>query len=345
MTSTITGGAGLNCQNVESRLQVVHATPGRVRLCANDNNLKSAIQSLSQQLRQQDGVREVVMNQQTGSLVITFDENYLSLPQVLALIQKQMGVAELAATSEEKKTDLFAAWKSVDFWKQQGLDFIPLFTGLAVTGGLGISGLAALPIYMLAAEATRQAIDLVRGEGLIAQGDEEEKSEVVRGSAEVPPTPYPFHVVHTIPGRVRFHIPRFNQDRAYAKQVERLLKADAQVTRFRINQDAASLVINYKPDELPISHWVELLQSAGTEISAVTNQQSLPQLDNQLAAPLNSTPLIEAESQDSLPLESITVIQPPPPLEANGQWAVMKPPAIFLCLNFLANFPLDTVLA
>lgn len=50
----------------------------------------------------------------------------------------------------------------MDFWKEQGLDFIPLATGLAVTGGLGISGLAAIPVYMIAAEATRQAIDLTR---------------------------------------------------------------------------------------------------------------------------------------------------------------------------------------
>ncbi len=147
-------------------LQVLHATPGRLRLRATDSSIKSILDTISQQLRQQDGVREVSANQQTGSLVVTFDENKLSLPQMFGVLQ-QFGVSEpQASLPDEKKTDPFAAWKSLDFWKEQGLDFIPLITGLVVTGRLGIHGLAALPVYLITAGATRQVIAYLEPEAL-----------------------------------------------------------------------------------------------------------------------------------------------------------------------------------
>jgi hypothetical protein len=115
-------------------LHIVHATAGRVRIRATDGSHNSKLETISQNLRKQDGVREVSVNDQTGSLVVNFDEKKLSLPQMLERLQ-QFDIHQLPASPQaESKQDPFAAWKSADFWKEQGISFIPMFTGLAVTG-------------------------------------------------------------------------------------------------------------------------------------------------------------------------------------------------------------------
>lgn len=61
-------------------------------------------------------------------------------------------------------------------------------------------------------------------------------------------------------------MPRLAQDGEYAQQLQKLLKADAAVTSFRMNANAALIVINYHPSEgISTSHWIDLLQTAGEE--------------------------------------------------------------------------------
>lgn len=336
-------------------LQVVHATPGRLRLRATDSSIKSILDTISQQLRQQDGVREVSTNQQTGSLVVTFDENKLSLPQMFGVLQ-QFGVSEpQASLPEEEKTDPFAAWKSLDFWKEQGLDFIPLITGLVVTGRLGIHGLAALPVYLITAGATRQVIDRTRGQGSGIRDQGEERfmplppgatnntrgGEYPAESGRLVPDPRPlaprpfcetsdnatqsskitYSVVHAIPGRIRFNVPRIAQDQGYARRLERLLNADALVTSVRANSAAASIIITYKSDVIPVSHWVGLIQLAD-EASVPTN----------LTTAITEQPLQEQVSQPTVPIDSTTATP-----EAASPWAELKPPALSASLAFMAN--------
>ena len=56
----------------------------------------------------------------------------------------------------------------------------------------------------------------------------------------------PYSVVHAIPGRVRFRVPRLLYDADYAIRLQVLLEADTLVTSIRINRAAASVVIVYK---------------------------------------------------------------------------------------------------
>ncbi|MBE9007189.1 hypothetical protein IQ259_19485 [Fortiea sp. LEGE XX443] len=91
-----------------------------------------------------------------------------------------------------------------------------------------------------------------------------------------------YTIVHTIPGRVRFHIPQIACDRQYVQRLENLLKADPVVTSERINPDAASVVITYKTGtlresqqqkhnvvEAAITHLTSLIQSANETASRV----------------------------------------------------------------------------
>ncbi|MGH7998372.1 MAG: HMA2 domain-containing protein, partial [Brasilonema sp.] len=257
-------------------LQVVHATTGRVRIRATDGSHNSILETISQNLRKQDGVKEVYVNQETSSLVVNFDAKKLPLPQMLEQLQ-QFNIHQLQASPQAgSKKDPFAPWKSLDFWKEQGISFIPLFTGLAVTGGLGISGLVSIPVYMITANATRRVIDkLQQPESQTSAppssqpAKNEQKSSTKRNTTDQPslskvehksvaaavqPAKIAYSVVHAIPGRIRLNVPRVAGDRAYARRLERLLKTESQVTNVRVNCDAASIAITYQ-SEIPVSHW------------------------------------------------------------------------------------------
>lgn len=317
--------AELMSQPLKSGLQVVHATPGRVRFRTNDTNLRAILGTISQQLRQQDGVYEVRSNQQTGSLVVSFAQNKLSLPQMLEVFQ-QFGVSDpQTPLPEAKQTDPFAAWQSIDFWKEQGISLIPLITGLLVTGRLGIHGLPAIPVYLITASATRQMIDHTRNQGTWVgdRGDEysAESGQVIPDLLVVQPAKIEYSVVHAISGRIRFHVPRLAQDQAYAQQLQRLLKADAQTTSFRVKRAAASILITYEPGVIldaqmqsrsvseRVLHWVGLIQKAGEAIS---------------------------QTKSTMATE-----QPTP--ESASAWADLKPPALTASLEFMANLPAQAV--
>ncbi len=139
-------------------LQIVHVTTGRVRFGTTDSSFNSMLDSIAQDLRSLEGVRKVTVNEQTGSLVVNFDEYKLSLPQILAL-KSDIEIQQPQVSSDSlSKTDPFAAWKSASFWKEQGISLIPMMTGLAVTGGLGVHGWVSIPVYVIAADVTRGVI-------------------------------------------------------------------------------------------------------------------------------------------------------------------------------------------
>jgi hypothetical protein len=85
-----------------------------------------------------------------------------------------------------------------------------------------------------------------------------------------------YSVVHSIPGRVRFHVPQIATDPAYVQRLQALLKSDPIVTSERINREAAAVIITYKPGKVPkpkdelqsifavaVAHFSSLIQSAG----------------------------------------------------------------------------------
>ncbi len=295
--------------------RIVHASNGRIRIRAQESGKETELEAISQCLRQYPGVREVTANQQTGSLAIAFDPNRLSLPQIVEKLQ-EFGIHQISA-DDSNKTDLFAEWKSMNFWKAQTISLIPLMTGLAVTRGLGIIGVASIPVYMIAANATRWVIGSIEPE--ISQTSSSKSPTVSASSDKIV-----YSVVHAIPGRIRFNLPRIAEDRTYGRRLERLLKTDAQVTNVRINYSAASVAIAYQPGEISLDHWVNLMELA---------LQTHP--------PTNPVKTIE---QPLLPQE---VSQPKETLEdkspeISNTWVNMKPSAMYYSLAFMANFPLET---
>ncbi|WP_341527036.1 HMA2 domain-containing protein [Nostoc sp. UHCC 0302] len=332
-------------------LEIIHATSGRVRIRTIDGSFNSSLESISERLRQQYGVREVAVNQQTGSIVVTFDEKKLSLAQVLRLLE-QFGIHQVQASPESvSNKDPFAAWKSIDFWKEQSISFIPLMTGLAVTGRLGISGLAAIPVYMITADATRRVIDFVGSQVSVTEeedkqtrktpplaqnlrqekeaqnlgGQEDKENLNISSAPSASSTPPAYSVVHAIEGRIRFHLPLLALDRAYARRLERLVKTDPQVLSVRVNDHAASIAIAYCPGKIEIAHWVSLMELA-LHTNPPTNLVKTTELQPPPKPVTQSAESIETRTEETLNLSSL--------------WADLKPSALSYSLAFMANFPL-----
>jgi hypothetical protein len=337
-------------------LEIIHATHGRIRIRATDGSLNSRLEQVSQHLKQYKGVKEVAANEQTSSLVVTFDENYLTLPQMLGILRELNIHPSPHSLESISSRDPLAAWKSPEFWKEQTISLIPLMTGLAVTGGLGISGLASIPVYMLAAGATRRVIGYLEPHTAKSDSDKQPQSDdrigdrqtkkpnktteqpkltqvvtkpVVAQETATPSANVAHTVAHAIAGRIRFHVPRIAQDRAYARRLERLLKTDPQVTNVRMNCDAASIAIAYQPSHVAVNHWVKLL-----ELALQTNPPTSPIQTGEAQQPpektiqsIVSTNTTETKSESNN-------------LNISGVWAEMKPPAMSFSLAYMANFPL-----
>ncbi|MDB9341533.1 MULTISPECIES: HMA2 domain-containing protein [Cyanophyceae] len=285
-------------------LEIVHATNGRIRIRATEASFNEKLEKISEDLRQYKGVIEVCANQQTGSLVVRFDDRLVSLSQMLSILQ-EFEIKPISVSN----VDAFAAWKSLDFWQEQSISLIPLVTGLAVTGGLGISGLAAIPVYMITADATRRVIDYMEPK---FSGSDVEKttasSVVISDERTIVETVYT--VVHAIPGRIRFHLPRLAEDKAYGERLEKLLQADPQVVNLRVNYHAASIAIAYQPAKLAGSHWVNLIELAGETHPSV-----------------NSVKVSH---------ESTEIMQP----NVSSLWAEMKYPGMCFSLDYMAKLSL-----
>ncbi|WP_413172902.1 HMA2 domain-containing protein [Anabaena azotica] len=205
------------------------------------------------------------------------------------------------------KKDAFGEWKSLDFWKKQSLDLIPLLTGLAVTGRMGIHGLAAIPVYILTADATRRVINSLEPEFLSAETVKPIPDTDKKDNAQIAYT-----VVHTIPGRIRFYVPLIAQDSAYTQRLEALLKAHNQVTNVRVNSRASSIAIAYQSPEVSIYHWVEVMELA-----------------------LQQNPSIYPTSE--IGTTEISELSP----KTSNLWTNLKPASLSYSLNLMANLPLQ----
>ncbi|MCC5662336.1 hypothetical protein LC608_36655, partial [Nostoc sp. XA010] len=271
--------------------------------------------------------------------------------------------------------DPFAAWKSPSFWKEQGISLIPMMTGLAVTGGLGIHGWVSIPVYMIAADATRGVIGYLGSQVPTSETNEGNhtssaiKSDISESTIQqenskvVAPAKIDYSVAHQIPGRIRLNLPKIAQDRAYGRRLERIVKTDAEVTSVRVNFDAASIAIAYQSREIPLSYWVSLMESAlqvnPPTVGITTAKQTLeevsqtPKITNvtttnhtnpvtQITEVTDATTLNHTNqvTQTAEVINSRTANQTTP--ELSSLWTNLKSPAMSLSLGIMANLPLGT---
>jgi hypothetical protein len=92
-----------------------------------------------------------------------------------------------------------------------------------------------------------------------------------------------YTVVHEIPGRIRFRVPRLVTDPEYAHRLTALTEANANVTDLRVNTTAASIAISYDTgaiaNETMRSQLINLIQTASEanillDLNATSTQQA-----------------------------------------------------------------------
>lgn len=75
-----------------------------------------------------------------------------------------------------------------------------------------------------------------------------------------------YSVVHAIPGRIRFRIPRLSHDTKYTDKLKQAIELYIKDAQVRVNPLAASIVVNYDnssvSDEQVRSHLINLIQTA-----------------------------------------------------------------------------------
>lgn len=353
-------------------LQIVHVTAERIRIRATESSTE-LLHVVVEQLRRLKGIKQVTWNEETQNLVIAFDKEVLSQSQLLEILEKH-GVRRLSEP-DNNKVDPFAAWKSAEFWKEQGIDLIPLLTGLAITSRLGVTGLASIPICMLTSDVTRRTINSFR-EALKA--DKENKNEgkstnrtsqplvskvdktstIERSLSDVVASAnVDYNIVHSIPGRIRFNVPRIGKDKAYARRLEKMLNAESYATNVRLKTDAASIAITYQPASLDVFHWVNVIQLASQASNAVPTVQPVEQqtekkidktnivLQPQIVeAKVGNQSINKSKNKSNSGISQLTTSEATNGATSNGVSSLiadLKPPFINVLIDVVAHFPIN----
>ncbi len=112
-----------------------------------------------------------------------------------------------------------------------------------------------------------------------------------------------YSIAHTLPGRVRLHVPWISQDSFYVERLKALLDAEQWITSERINADAASIIITYNyrmiSDSKMRSRLASLIKSAASTAVAATNSvaKSTPPASSTKESVQQTTPSVQVTEE------------------------------------------------
>ncbi|MGK7887212.1 MAG: heavy metal translocating P-type ATPase [Crocosphaera sp.] len=114
-------------------------------------------------------------------------------------------------------------------------------------------------------------------------------------------------IVHHIPGRVRFRIHRLSYDRRFALRLKQLLKAANGIEKVRLNDWAASVVIDYnlKKESKIEEYIVDIIEKAETNYSLITKKENKKYLEEWSTLTLPSLATILAFGASKLPIPGL----------------------------------------
>ncbi|MGD1713685.1 HMA2 domain-containing protein [Dapis sp. BLCC M172] len=245
-------------------MQVVHNTPGRVRLKACSKNIDiPTLKVIAQQLQQHEGIYEVKLNNSTGSLVVSFDVSTMSL-SLLWKILKDLNIDErtpalISPTTEAVENKLSQPVNpTVKFTADLIDSLIPITVCMLVNRNLGISGWRTIPVTLITSKLTRGVMEQLKPE-----------SGELTTEQNLTPTVAPsFQVLHSTQGRVRLQVPQVGNDVDYAQKLEQLILSTDGVTNVRINRSAASVAIAHEPHLDMLPYLAKLVEEANLTTSA-----------------------------------------------------------------------------
>lgn len=261
---------------INMAMQVVHTTPGRVRVKACKQNIDiPTLKAIAQQLQEQESIYEVKLNYTTGSMVVSFDIRTMSLSQLWEILEDlNIDDRTPALTSTTTEALENKSPRSANTAVTLAADLIdalvPTIACMLVNQKLRTSGWRSLPVSVITSKLTR---------GIIAQLKAE--LDELTTKKNVTPTLAPsFQVVHSTPGRVRLRVQQVTKDADYAHRLEQLILTTDGVTNVRINRSAGSVAIAYQSHLDMLPFLANLLQEANLNATNFnTNKASVsPQL-------------------------------------------------------------------
>lgn len=265
----------------ERQVEILHIVPGRLRLRVLGEEPGAVLKAVTPHLRKRVGVREIRTNEPIGSLLITFDTNQLSLAQLFEIL-RDLGLGEIEQPQSQEPLDAEA-------WKKSGTQlqsFIPLLIGLLTTRQLGLQGWRSILVYLLTANIVRQImlnLDWIENTEQKEGGKTDGNNANLDGKVIATATPYEqngkpqtatlntnstvvYSLVHAVPGRMRFRVPKVAEDAAYLRRLQLLVKQDDWITQMRCNSTVASVVMLYNPRQISEAearlHGISLIQIA-----------------------------------------------------------------------------------
>jgi hypothetical protein len=274
--------ANLTAPQVNIGMQVVHTTPGRVRLKTCSENIDiPTLKTIVQQLQQQEGIYEVKLNDSTGSIVVSFDVSTMSLSRLWEILEDLNIIGDrtpsLASptteTVESKSPPVNATVKLAEDLIDS---LVPMIACMLVNQRLRISGWQALPVSLVTSKLTRRVMGQLKAE----LGELSAQKNL---TPSLTPTITPsFQVVHSTPGRVRLRVPQLAKDADYGHRLEQLILTTDGVTSVRVNRSAASVAIAYQSHLDMLPYLANLLQEAN--FNATNDTSNNNSADTELTA-------------------------------------------------------------
>ncbi len=245
-------------------MQVVHNTPGRLRLKACSKNIDiPTLKAIAQQLQQHEGIYEVKLNNTSGSMVVSFDVSTISLSQLWEIL-KDLNIDERTPASISPTTEAVENKSSqpinntVTFTAGLIDSLVPMTICMFVNQKLGISGWRSLPISLLTSKLTRGIMEDIKAQ----------LEELTTEKNSTPTVTPSFQVLHSTLGRVRLRVPQVGNDVEYAQRLEQLILSTDGVTNVRINRSAVSVAIAHEPHLDMLPYVAKLVEEANLTTSA-----------------------------------------------------------------------------
>lgn len=345
----------------EREVEILHVVPGRLRLRVLGEEPGTVLRAVTPLLRKRVGVREIRTNEQIGSLLITFDTNQLSLAQLFKILG-DLGIAEIKQPQSQEPLDA-EAWKKAGTQLQSFIPLLIGLLTTRQLGIQGWRSIPVYLLITNVVRQIMQSWDLAEGEsegtaegrsmlsnnvkGQRAEAQKQD-SKAERNNADLNGDNIPnvtpdqqnskqstvafdanstvvYRLVHTIPGRMRFRVPKVAEDSAYLRRLQSLVKKDDWITQMRCNSTVASVVITYNPMQVCEAeaglHFISLIQIAanpdskepgsrgaedvetchGTSESQKTEEIAEPDLpppETSSAEPNSLTPPVLVEQED-----------------------------------------------
>ncbi|MFP4123241.1 MAG: HMA2 domain-containing protein [Coleofasciculus sp.] len=286
----------------EREVEILHVVPGRLRLRVLGEEPGTVLRAVTPRLRKRVGVREIRTNEQIGSLLITFDTNQLSLAQLFKMLG-DLGIAEIKQPQSKEPLDA-EAWKKAGTQLQSFIPLLIGLLTTRQLGIQGWRSIPVYLLITNVVRQIMQSWDLAEGESegtaegrsmlsnnvkgqraeAQKQGGKAERNNADLNGDNIPNvTPdqqngnqstvalnanstVVYGLVHAVPGRMRFRVPKVAEDSAYLRRLQSLVKKDDWITQMRCNSTVASVVITYNPMQVGEAeaglHFISLIQIA-----------------------------------------------------------------------------------